>query len=62
MPRFPYEVAQCTTYKINLGCVRRGKVKVERLMVDFKYFFLKKVKICVGKVGRGWVVEGKTRK
>ena len=61
LTRFPNEVVQCTTFIIILGCVRRGEVKVERWMVDFKYF-LKKVKRCVGKVERRWVVEGKTSK
>ena len=67
LTRFPNEVVHCTTFKIILRGVRRGEVKVEMWMVDlddfvdFKYF-LKKVKIWVGKVEMRWVVEGKTSK
>ena len=65
LTRFSNEVVHCTTFKIILRGVRRGEVKVEMWMVDlddfvdFKYF-LKKVKIWVGKVEMRWVVEGKT--
>ena len=67
LTRFSNEVVHCTTFKIILRGVRRGEVKVEMWMVDlddfvdFKYF-LKKVKIWVGKVEMRWVVEGKTSK
>ena len=67
LTRFSNEVVHCTTFKIILRGVRRGEVKVERWMVDLdgclnQNIFLKKVKRCVGKVERRWVVEGKTSK